>query len=54
MIGIEVRPAPGVYTFDLIRIGTFEAQISQLPHDIEIDRCYIHGDSIVGASEGSL
>lgn len=52
MIGIEVRPAAGVYSFDLIRIGTFEAQISQLPHDIEIDRCYIHGDAIVGGKRG--
>lgn len=52
MIGIEVRPAPGVYTFDLIRIGTFETQLSQLPTDIEIDRCYIHGDPIVGGKRG--
>ncbi len=52
MIGIEIRPAPGVYTFDLVRIGTFETQLSQLPTDIEIDRCYIHGDPIVGGKRG--
>ena len=52
MIGIEVRPAPGIYVFDLVRIGTFETQVSQLPSDIEIDRCYIHGDPIVGGKRG--
>ena len=52
MIGIEISPAPGIYVFDLIRIGSFETQISQLPSDIEIDRCYIHRDPIVGGKRG--
>lgn len=52
VIGLDIRPSPGLYTFDLVRIGTFETQVSQLPHDIEIDRCYIHGDPIVGGKRG--
>ena len=43
-IGIEVMAADGATTFDLVQLGSgSEPSIRTLPHDIIIDRCYIHG-----------
>jgi hypothetical protein len=51
--GIEFAPATDVYAQDLIRIGTgSETSNSQLPHDIDFDRDYIHGDPYAGSKRG--
>src|SRR3989441_6068148 len=43
-IGIEVMAAEGSTTFDLVQLGSGSDQSTRtLPHDIIIDRCYIHG-----------
>src|SRR5437899_4402685 len=43
-IGIELMAADGVTTFDVVQLGTgTEKSTDALPHDIIIDRCYIHG-----------
>ncbi len=50
-IGLEIRPTAR-YSLDLIRIGTYETSLSQVPHHIEFDRCYIHGDANLGGKRG--
>ena len=43
-IGIEVMAAEGSTTFDLVQLGSGSDRSTRtLPHDIIIDRCYIHG-----------
>jgi hypothetical protein len=40
---------------DLIRLGdgsTSQSSLDIVPHDIEIDRCYIHGDANLGQKRG--
>jgi hypothetical protein len=49
-IGIEFTSP--VYTYNLIQLGWHETDPSQLPHDIIIDRCYIHGDPVKGGRRG--
>ena len=52
-IGIEFKPAPGTFTNGLIRLGSgAETSASQFPHDIVVDRCYIHGDPNLGGRRG--
>src|SRR5438128_9064798 len=51
-IGIEVRPHPGVFLFNLISLGNDESSIDDLPHHIVFERCYIHGDPQVGGRRG--
>ena len=52
-IGIEFLPAPGTYNFGLIMLGTgTERSLDSLPHDIILDRCYIHGDPGAGGKRG--
>jgi len=52
-VGIEFKPAPGAYTTGLIRLGSgYETNASQFPHNIVIDRCYIHGDATLGGRRG--
>jgi len=44
LIGLDVSPAPGVSVFDLIALGDGNQSTSAaVPHDIVIDRCYVHG-----------
>src|SRR5207247_467085 len=39
------KPLPGAKTFRIIELGTGgETSTATLPHDIIIDRCYIHGN----------
>jgi hypothetical protein len=53
IIGIEFAPAPGIVTYDIVKIGLgTEKDISTLPHDIVLDRVYIHGDPTIGAKRG--
>ena len=51
--GIEFGPAAGIYGQDLIQVGTgAETSNNQLPHDLDFDRDYIHGDSSAGSKRG--
>lgn len=40
-VGIEFTAASSTYNYGLVQLGSGEAA-GRLPHDIEIDRCYIH------------
>jgi hypothetical protein len=51
-VGLEVRPAPGTYSYGLIVVGDVQTSLSQVPHDMEFDRMYIHGDPVAGAKRG--
>jgi len=51
-IGIEFKPVAGSLVTNLVTIGNGEPSVSSLPHDITIDRCYLHGDPNVGARRG--
>lgn len=43
LLGLEVRPEPGGATTALISLGRdSQTELSQVPHHIQIDRCYIH------------
>ncbi len=51
-VGIEFTPPPGSFIFTLIQIGSNETLASALPNNITFDRCYIHGDPLVGGRRG--
>jgi hypothetical protein len=53
--GIEFGPNLGVQQDAIINVGYGDFpqdQLSEVPHDIVIDRCYIHGDPTTGAIRG--
>lgn len=52
LVGIEIRPKPGVFLYNLVSLGASETASAQLPHDIAIERCYLHGDPARGARRG--
>jgi hypothetical protein len=41
-IGIEFSSSITKYNYALISFGSGEKSASRVPHDLEIDRCYIH------------
>jgi hypothetical protein len=44
LLGLEVSTSRGVPVFDLVALGDGdESSAANVPHDIVIDRCYIHG-----------
>src|SRR3989454_5401060 len=51
-IGIEFHPTAGAVVRSLVRLGNGESDASLLPHDLIVDRCYIHGDPAVGGFRG--
>jgi len=52
-IGIEVGPAPGAFVYNLVELGSGSATSeAMLPHDIIVDRCYLHGDPVLGGRRG--
>jgi hypothetical protein len=53
-VGIEFAPTPGNFLYNVVLIGNGETGIETLPHDVVIDRCYIHGDPIAGSRRGVL
>lgn len=53
LMGLEV--ASTGYTSDIIRIGDgTQTTMSTLPHDIVLDRLYIHGDASLGSKRGVM
>jgi hypothetical protein len=53
IVGVELTTAPGMYNGGIVRFGHGSETIATaLPHDIELDRVYIHGDATVGSKRG--
>lgn len=50
-IGIEIRPMPGVFLYNLVLLGSSE-RVADLPHHIIFDRSYLHGDPKRGTRRG--
>jgi cellulose synthase/poly-beta-1,6-N-acetylglucosamine synthase-like glycosyltransferase len=51
-IGVEIAPSPGAAVTTLVQLGDAERSLDALPHDVIIDRCYLHGDPIRGTRRG--
>jgi hypothetical protein len=52
LVGLEIAPAPGTFLRSLVDLGSEAADLSAVPHDIVIDRCYLHGDPQRGGRRG--
>ncbi|PYQ11168.1 MAG: hypothetical protein DMF80_22420 [Acidobacteria bacterium] len=51
-IGLELRPRPDTFLYNLVTLGTTETSLAELPHHIIFDRCYLHGDRAKGTRRG--
>ena len=55
-IGVEFAIAPGrPSNYGIVTLGegsSAQSSLSQVPHDIIIDRCYVHGNATVSVSRG--
>jgi cellulose synthase/poly-beta-1,6-N-acetylglucosamine synthase-like glycosyltransferase len=52
LIGVDIAPARGAFLKSLIDLGSSMTDLASLPHDIIIDRCYVHGDPKNGSRRG--
>src|SRR5262249_44155260 len=51
-VGIEMSPSPGVYLYNVVELGVGATTTNALPHHLIFDRCYIHGDPVMGTRRG--
>ncbi len=51
-VGIEMRPAAGVFLMNVVLLGARESTFAELPHHLVFDRCFIHGDPTRGSRRG--
>lgn len=50
--GVEILPVAGAFTFNLVELGASETSLTDLPHHLIFDQCYIHGDPLRGSRRG--
>src|SRR5882724_2794456 len=48
-IGLEMRPAPGVFLYHLVAPAVDPKNDTDQPHHFIFDRCYLHGDPAKGS-----
>src|SRR5262249_53562705 len=53
-IGIEFGVVAGVNIYSLVEFDGNQSTLVQMPHDLTIDRCYIHGNATGGVRRGVL
>lgn len=54
LVGIEFLPNPGGFG-DLLQLGdgsSAQKTLASVPHDLIVDRCYLHGDPVTGQKRG--
>jgi hypothetical protein len=52
LVGLEMSPAPGVFLYHVVDLGSENDRLDAVPHDIRIEQCYIHGDPQKGSRRG--
>src|SRR5262245_61536487 len=53
-VGVEFGVAPGTDIYNIISFGGDQTSLAQTPHDLIIDRCYIHGNADRNARRGVM
>jgi hypothetical protein len=53
-VGIEFGVAPGTNIYDIVEFGGDQTSLAATPHDLIIDRCYIHGNASGNSRRGVL
>jgi cellulose synthase/poly-beta-1,6-N-acetylglucosamine synthase-like glycosyltransferase len=52
LVGLTISPFPGVALHSLVELGSDSKDLASVPHNIIIDRCYLHGDPRRGTRRG--
>lgn len=53
-IGVEFGVAAGKNIYNIVAFGANQTSLAQAPHDLIIDRCYIHGNDTGNVSRGVM
>jgi hypothetical protein len=53
-IGLEFGVAPGKNIYNIVSFGADQNSLARTPHDLIIDRCYIHGNDAGNVSRGVM
>ncbi len=53
-IGVEFGVAAGKDIYNMVAFGADQTSLDQMPHDLIIDRCYIHGNDSENVRRGVL
>jgi hypothetical protein len=53
-IGVEFGVAPGTDIYNIVAFGGDQTSLAETPHDLIIDRCYVHGVASRNARRGVM
>src|SRR5262244_4223942 len=53
-IGVEFGVAAGKSIYNIVSFGANQSSLAQSPHDLIVDRCYIHGNDAGNVSRGVM
>jgi hypothetical protein len=51
-LGLEIGVKTGVAIYEIVNFGAEQSSLSQIPNNLIVDRCYIHGNSSDNARRG--
>lgn len=52
LVGLDVGPDAGVFLTNVILFGGSDQSAADVPHDLDVERCVIHGDATKGSRRG--
>jgi hypothetical protein len=52
LVGLEIRPREGAFLTNVVQFGATESSDRDVPHDLAVEGCYIHGDPVRGSRRG--
>src|SRR5215813_6878102 len=53
-VGVEFGVASGMDIYNIVSFGGDQTSLADTPHDLIIDRCYIHGNAVGNARRGVM
>jgi cellulose synthase/poly-beta-1,6-N-acetylglucosamine synthase-like glycosyltransferase len=52
LVGLDIAPDAGVFLTNVILFGSGSQTAADVPHDLDVERCVVHGDATKGSRRG--
>jgi cellulose synthase/poly-beta-1,6-N-acetylglucosamine synthase-like glycosyltransferase len=52
LVGLDIAPDDGVFLTNVMLFGSGSQTLADVPHDLDIERCVVHGDPAKGSRRG--
>src|SRR5262249_49731237 len=52
LVGLDIAPDQGVFLTNVMLFGSDSLTLADVPHDLDVERCVVHGDPAKGSRRG--